>query len=78
MRNHLASAAMKLNARWITLEILGALGLVLIAVFLVVTSWRRWSDPLIDFGQELYNAWQLSTGAVLYRDVGCLYRPLSE
>jgi hypothetical protein len=33
---------------------------------------------LIDFGQQLYNAWQLSEGAVLYRDISCLYGPLSQ
>jgi 4-amino-4-deoxy-L-arabinose transferase-like glycosyltransferase len=60
------------------LEVLGLVALAGTAVFFVATSWRKWPDPLIDFGQQLYNAWQLSIGAVLYRDVGCLYGPLSE
>lgn len=60
------------------LEIAGAVSLASAAAFFIGTSWRRWPDPLIDFGQELYNAWQLSTGAVLYRDVGCIYGPVSE
>jgi hypothetical protein len=69
---------MKLSARRITVEILGALTLVVVALFLMATSWRKWPDPLLDFGQQLYNAWQLSNGAVLYRDVGCIYGPVSE
>jgi hypothetical protein len=59
-------------------EIVGLLTLASATVFFVAISWRKWPDPLIDFGQQLYNAWQLSNGAVLYRDVGCLYGPLSE
>ena len=59
-------------------EIVGLLTLVAAAVFFVATSWRKWPDPLLDFGQQLYNAWQLAHGAVLYRDVECLYGPLSE
>jgi len=62
----------------IVLEIAGAVALASAAAFFIGTSWRRWPDPLIDFGQELYNAWRISDGAVLYRDVGCLYGPLSE
>ena len=60
------------------LEIAGAAALAGAAAFFIATSWRKWPDPLIDFGQELYNAWRISDGAVLYRDVGCLYGPLSE
>src|SRR6266404_4021904 len=59
-------------------ETVGLIILVAAAIFFVATSWRKWPDPLLDFGQQLYNAWQLSTGAVLYRDVGCIYGPLSE
>jgi hypothetical protein len=69
---------MKVTARRALLESLGVLTLIAATVFFVATSWRRWPDPLIDFGQELYNAWQISNGAVLYRDIGCLYGPLSE
>jgi len=60
------------------LEIAGAAALAGAGAFFIATSWRKWPDPLIDFGQYLYNAWQLSDGAVLYRDVGCLYGPLSQ
>lgn len=49
----------------------------LVAYFLHV-SWRKWPDPLIDFGRELYIAWRLSEGAVLQRDVEDFYGPLSQ
>lgn len=48
------------------------------AVCMLLVSWRKWPDPLIDAGHQLYTAWRLSEGAVLYRDVGCLYGPLSS
>src|SRR6266496_2784158 len=69
---------MKLNAWRAWLEVVGLVALGGTAAFFVATSWRKWPDPLIDFGQQLYNAWQLSEGAVLYRDVSCLYGPLSQ
>lgn len=40
-------------------------------------TWRGWCDPLIDFGRELYVAWQVSRGAVLYQDVAYFNGPLS-
>ncbi len=53
--------------------------LLLLAVFLGLTvwSWRRWADPIIDFGRELYIPWQLTTGQVLYRDLAYFNGPLS-
>jgi len=59
-------------------EIVGLAVLASAAAFFIGTSWRKWSDPLIDFGAQLYTAWRLSQGAVLYRDVGLLYGPLSQ
>ena len=56
------------------------LGLVIIAIVFVaeaVLSWRKWPDPLIDFGQQLYVPWRLATGAVLYHDVSYVYGCLS-
>jgi hypothetical protein len=40
-------------------------------------SWRKWPDPIIDFGRELYVPWQLTKGRVLYRDIPSLFGPLS-
>jgi hypothetical protein len=44
-----------------------------LAIFFVATSWRKWPDPLIDFGRELYVPWRLSHGALLYHDVSEQY-----
>jgi 4-amino-4-deoxy-L-arabinose transferase-like glycosyltransferase len=41
-------------------------------------TWGRWSDVLVDFGQQLYVPWRLSRGDVLYRDVAYLHGPLSQ
>jgi hypothetical protein len=59
-------------------EWLGVAALGAVAAFFLATSWRRWTDPLIDFGRELYLPWRLSQGAVLYRDVDDFYGPLSQ
>jgi 4-amino-4-deoxy-L-arabinose transferase-like glycosyltransferase len=40
-------------------------------------SWRKWPDPLIDFGRELYLPWRINGGQVLYRDIASLFGPLS-
>ncbi len=46
-------------------------------VALAALSWRKWPDPLIDFGQQLYVPWRLARGAVLYQDVSYVYGCLS-
>jgi hypothetical protein len=40
-------------------------------------TWRKWPDVLLDFGRELYTAWQLSAGKTLYTDVAYFKGPLS-
>jgi hypothetical protein len=59
-------------------EWLGIASLAGLAVFFLAVSWRKWPDPLIDFGRELYVPWRLAHGAVLYRDVDDFYGPLSQ
>jgi hypothetical protein len=44
---------------------------------LVAWSWRRWPDPLVDFGRELYVPWQIARGKALHRDIATLFGPLS-
>jgi len=68
-----ASTALSCWVEGIGLAALGALTL-----FFVATSWRKWFDPLIDFGRELYLPWRLANGAVLYRDVAHYFGPFSE
>lgn len=46
-------------------------------VALAAWTWRKWPDPLVDFGRELYVPWQLTRGRVLYRDIVSLFGPLS-
>jgi hypothetical protein len=56
----------------------GILGLSGLLIFFLRVSWRRWPDPLVDFGRELYLPWRLAHGAVLYRDADDFYGPLSQ
>jgi hypothetical protein len=54
-----------------------AVPLALALAALAAWSWGTWPDVLVDFGRELYVAWRLSAGDVLYRDVASFYGPLS-
>jgi hypothetical protein len=56
---------------------LGAIPMGIAFILLAWLSWRKWPDPLIDFGQQLYVPWRLSRGAVLYHDVSYVYGCLS-
>ena len=40
-------------------------------------SWAKWPDVLIDFGQQLYIAWQLTEGRVLYEELVYNYGSLT-
>jgi hypothetical protein len=59
-------------------ELLALAGLTALAIGCIAVSWRRWPDPLVDFGRELYVPWRLAAGALLYRDVDDFYGPLSQ
>ena len=59
------------------LDLLALASLGLLAAYFVAFSWRKWPDPIIDFGRELYLPWRISEGAVFGRDVESLYGPLS-
>jgi hypothetical protein len=45
---------------------------------MLVWTWGTWAAPIVDFGGQLYTAWQLSAGKVLYRDVAFYNGPLSQ
>ena len=47
------------------------------AAIMLFVSWRKWPDLLIDFGQQLYLAWQMSEGRTLYEELICNYGPLA-
>jgi hypothetical protein len=52
---------------------------VVSAAFLALSGWTwgAWPDATMDFGRELYVAWRVAEGDVLYRDVASFYGPLS-
>ena len=50
---------------------------VLAGAAMLWVSWRKWPDLLIDFGQQLYLAWQMVEGRALYEDLICNYGPLA-
>src|SRR5262245_50277561 len=56
----------------------GPLALAALFAALAAWSWDRWADPQIDFGGELYVAWRLASGDVLYRDLALRNGPLSH
>ena len=62
--------------RWLEWLALASLGLL--ACYFLSLSWRKWPDPQIDFGRELYIPWRLSLGEVLGRDLEPQYGPLSQ
>jgi hypothetical protein len=44
---------------------------------LLIWTWQKWLDVLVDFGVQLYVPWQLTQGKVLYRDIAHYTGPLS-
>lgn len=57
---------------------LDALVLALVFIGMAAWTWRKWPDPLVDFGRELYVPWQIAEGGkVLYRDIAHFNGPLS-
>src|SRR5580658_7040904 len=70
-------AAGKSSQRRDALFACAVIGAVLVT--LTIKTWRKWPDLVVDFGAQLYMPWQISTGAVLYRDVHYLAGgPLSQ
>jgi hypothetical protein len=70
------TAASKL--RFSVLEAAGLFGCAGLAVYFLAVSWRKWPDPTIDFGMQLYLPWRIAHGMVLYRDQDYFYGPLSQ
>jgi len=48
-----------------------------IGTVMLLLSWRKWPDVIIDFGRELYIPWRISEGSVLYKDIAYFFGPLS-
>jgi 4-amino-4-deoxy-L-arabinose transferase-like glycosyltransferase len=56
----------------------GFSGLALTGLYMAWISWRKWPEPFIDYGRQVYVPWRISEGAVLYRDLHYLYGPFSQ
>ncbi len=46
----------------------GAAILTVVFSMMLWKSWRRWPGLIVDYGPQLYMPWQISEGAVMYRD----------
>src|SRR5687768_9002596 len=47
-------------------------------VAMLAWTWGTWPDPIVDYGTQLYLAWQIADGQVLYRDLAYFKGPLSQ
>jgi len=61
----------------VILRLAGPIVIAVAGVAMLAHTWRTWPDPLVDFGRELYLAWQVSMGRTLYVDVAHFNGPLS-
>jgi len=55
----------------------GPILIIIVAIIMAHWSWGKWSDPMIDFGRELYVPWQILEGSTLYTDIAYFNGPLS-
>jgi len=60
------------------IELVGIIAIFILVCLFLKLSWRKWCDPQIDYGRELYIPWQMSMGARWLKDVDDLYGPLSR
>jgi hypothetical protein len=69
----------EIPARTSTLWLRFAIPGILIGAGLLMASisWLKWPDLLIDFGEQVYLAWQISEGKMLYKDLAYLHGPFS-
>ncbi len=58
--------------RWAGVAVILIAGVIMLAM-----SWRKWLEPTVDFGRELYVPWRLSLGEVLYHDIAYFNGPFS-
>ncbi|HWF20102.1 MAG TPA: hypothetical protein VG754_12605, partial [Verrucomicrobiae bacterium] len=74
--NEVTGARGRSGATWIA-EAFSIFLLAAMAVYFLAISWRKWPDPLVDSGPQLYAIWQVSEGARLYHDFLWNYGPFS-
>ena len=51
------------------LEYIGLGAIIILALNLLNLSWRKWCDPQIDYGRELYIPWRMSQGALWLKNI---------
>ena len=61
----------------VLIALAGPLAISVAGAVMLARTWRTWPDPLVDFGREVYLAWQVAEGRTLYRDVVHFNGPLS-
>ncbi|HVU38785.1 MAG TPA: hypothetical protein VHC95_10655 [Opitutales bacterium] len=68
------------RTRWLAraIVVLEPLSVALGFIFMLEKSWMRWGDPLIDFPRDLYIAWRMSEGDLLYERIANWYGPLAN
>jgi len=57
---------------WLPAALISAVG-----VLLCYSIWGKTGDIIGDFGNDRYIVWQVCQGKLLYRDIACVYGPLS-
>jgi hypothetical protein len=57
---------------WLPVALIFAVG-----ACLCCSIWGKTGDIVGDFGDDLYDAWRVSQGKLLFRDVACFFGPLS-
>src|SRR5215831_10677178 len=77
-RDETGGASPRAKPRFALSEQICWTGLAGLVIYFLAVSWRKWPDPLIDFGRELYLPWRLANGALLYRDADDYFGPLSQ
>jgi len=60
------------------LAVVEPLSVFLLYVYLLNVSWLRWMDALVDFPRDLYFAWRVSVGDMMYKQLANWYGPLAQ
>lgn len=71
--DHLSSPSEDRFPSWLSLCLIAAC-----FAWFLHWSWGKWTDPYIDFGNELYIAWQIGEGRSLYADMAHRNGPFSH
>jgi hypothetical protein len=72
------SARGKTAPRWqAAVPFLGPVTIVAVAFGMLARTWLTWPDPLVDYGREVYLAWQVAQGKMLYADLVHFNGPFS-